>query len=116
MERRTTRSSLLRTVIGLLLLAPILLIILVYFSTSVSGTATLPNGIIATINGPFSASESGGRTVVDASGRQFVFTPTVITVDGKSVAKIDASLRQVAIEASFSDAQLIIDGKQIALP
>lgn len=88
----------------------------VYFASSVSGTATLPGGLVATINGPFAAAENPGRTSVEARGRTFVFTPSVIVVDGRAVAKIDASVNQVAIDARGHDAKLSLNGQQVSLP
>ena len=83
---------------------------------SVCGTATLPRGLVATIKGPFSASENVGRTTVHAGGRQFVFTPAAITVDGTNVAALDTSVLQVAIDARGYNAELTLNGKRISLP
>jgi hypothetical protein len=88
----------------------------VYLSSSVSGVATLPSGIVARITGPFSASEYVGRTTDEAKGRQFVFTPAAITVDGTNVAAVDASVLQVAIDARGYDAELSVNGKRVSLP
>jgi hypothetical protein len=68
------------------------------------------------ITGPFSASEIAGRTTVEAKGRQFVFTPAAISVDGTNVAAVNASVLQVAIDARGDDAELSLNGKRVSLP
>jgi|SRR3954468_11319486 hypothetical protein len=85
-------------------------------SVSVCGTATLPGGLVATITGQFDASENAGRTSVEAGGRKFVFTPSVIIVDGMPVANLDPSVIQVAMDATGRDAELSLNGKPIPLP
>jgi hypothetical protein len=116
MEKRKSRSTILLAILVLLLIAPVLLVAYVCFASSVSGTATLPSGLVATITGPFSASENFGRTTVEASGRQFVFTPAAITVDGTYVAALDASVLRVAIDARGYNAELSVNGKRVPLP
>jgi len=116
MEMRQSRSTIVLTIVAALLLAPLLLVAFVYFSSSVSGMATLPGGVVARITGPFSASEIAGRTTVEARGRQFVFTPAAISVDGKIVAAVDASVLQVAVDARGYDAELSVNGKHVSLP
>jgi hypothetical protein len=116
MEKRKSRSTILLTIVAALLIAPMLLVAFVYFSSSVSGTATLPGGVVASITGPFSASEIAGRTTVEARGRQFVFTPAAISVDGTNLAAVDASVLQVAIDARGYDAELSVNGKRVSLP
>ena len=120
MEKRKSRSTIFLTIVAALLIAPMLLVAFVYFSSSVSGMATLPSGVVARITGPFSASEIAGRTTVEARGRQFVFTPAAISVDGTNVAAVDAavdaSVLQVAIDARGYDAELSVNGKRVSLP
>jgi hypothetical protein len=116
MEERKPRSTILVTVVAALLIAPMLLVAFVYFSSSASGMATLPSGVVARITGPFSASEIAGRTTVEAKGRQFVFTPAAISVDGTNVAAVNASVLQVAIDARGDDAELSLNGKRVSLP
>jgi hypothetical protein len=115
MDEQRSRNSILPTVFALLVLALAVLVAFVFFTSSVAGTAMLPNGVVGEINGPFGASESRTRTSVDACGRQFVFTATAVSVDGVPVAKIDASVTQVAIDANGKDAGLSIDGVYIRL-
>jgi hypothetical protein len=98
-----------------LLLAAVVGLLALFASASVGGTATLPGGTIATINGPFSCSETGGVTQVDAGGHVFAFTPTAITVDNRPIGPLDASVRQVEIEAGFWTAKLRINGKEVAI-
>jgi hypothetical protein len=116
MEERKSRSTILLTIVAALFMAPMLVVAFVYFSSSVSGTTTLPSGVVARITGPFSASENAGRTTVEARGRQFVFTPAAISVDGTNVTAIDASILQVAIDARGYDAELSVNGKRVSLP
>jgi hypothetical protein len=116
MEGQRSRSSILATVVALLVIAAAMLVATVFLTSSVAGTATLPNGVVATINGSFGASESRARTTVDACGRRFVFTATAVSVDGVPVAKFDGSVNQVAIYANGNDAELSIDGTRIQLP
>ena len=116
MEDEKTWNSILPAVVGLLVIAVALLIAFVFFTSSVAGTATLPNGVVAKISGPFGASENRTSTTVDAGGRQFVFTAASVSVDGIPVAKIDGSVTQVAIDAHGNDAELSIDGTSIPLP
>jgi hypothetical protein len=116
MERLKSRSTILLTIVAALLIAPVLLVAFVYFSSLVSGTATLPSGVVARITGQFSASEIAGRTTVEARGRRFVFTPAAISVDGIKVAGIDTPVLQVAIDARGYDAELSVNGKRVSLP
>jgi len=85
-------------------------------SVSVSGTATLPNGITAQIVGPFSCSETKGLTTIEVGGRVFTFTNTDVTVDKIPIANIDSSIADVKLESSHSAASLYLNGKQIKLP
>src|SRR5262249_13185746 len=96
----------------------LLLLACAYLATSVtvSGTATLPSGQVATINGSFDASENKGRTTVQAGGREFVFTPSVVTVDGTAGADLDTSVGTVAIDSRGRDVELSLNGQQIPLP
>jgi hypothetical protein len=116
MEKQELRHSILPVIVSIVVLTPVLLVVYVYLASSVSGTASLPSGLTAAINGPFAASENAGRTSVEACGRKFVFTPSVITVDGTTVARLDASVIQVAIDARGHDAQLSLNGQQVSLP
>ena len=116
MEERKSQSTILLAIVVALLIAPVLLVAFVCFSSSVSGMATLPSGVVARITGPFSASEIVGRTTVEARGRRFVFTPAAISVDGTNVAAVDASVVQVAIDARGFDAELSVNGKRVSLP
>jgi hypothetical protein len=116
MEKQRARRSILPVIAAIIFLTTAVLAAYVYLASSVSGTATLPNGLVATINGPFAASENPGRTSVEASGRTFVFTTWLVVVDGKAVARIDDSETQVAIDARGLDAKLSLNGRHVSLP
>jgi hypothetical protein len=116
MEKHKSRRSILPVLAAIFFLAIAFLTTYVYFASSVSGTATLPGGLVATINGPFAAAENPGRTSVEASGRTFVFTPSAVVVDGTAVATIDASVTQVAIDVRGRDAELSLNGQPVSLP
>jgi hypothetical protein len=116
MEKQKLRHSILPVIVSIVILPSVLVIAYVYFASSVSGMASLPSGLTAAINGPFSASENAGRTSVEACGRKFVFTPAVVIVDGTAVARLDASVIQVAIDARGYDAQLSLNGQHVSLP
>ena len=83
---------------------------------SVSGSATLPNGLVADIDGEFFASEGEDITTVQASGRTFVFTNAEITVDGNKIADLDESAIDVAIDARRNDVRFSLNGHDIPLP
>jgi hypothetical protein len=116
MEKQKLRHSILPVIVSIVILTSVLLVVYVYVASSVSGTASLPSGLTAAINGQFSASENAGRTSVEACGRKFVFMPSVVTVDGTAVARLDSSVIQIAIDARGYDAQLSLNGQQISLP
>jgi hypothetical protein len=116
MTKQRLRPSILPVLAAIFFLAIALFAAFLYFGSSVAGTATLPGGLVATIQGPFGAAESPGRTSVNARGRTFVFTPSAIVVDGTAVAKLDASVVQVAIDARGRDAELCLNGQQVSLP
>lgn len=106
------------SIVGCLLLLAggiISLLLVASLTVSASGTVSLPNGIAATINGPFSASEMGGEALVDAGGHLFEFTPTSILVDKKVVSVLDESVIKVEIDASYWTASLVINDKEVTL-
>jgi len=116
MDRDTTG----RTVSGaitigfvLLSIAAIWLFASVVMTTSASGTARLPNGTTAVINGPFSCSDIPPTTRIEAGGHVFNFSPTTISVDGVPVGTLDASVTSVQIDASYWSASLHINGRNI---
>ncbi|WP_143543796.1 hypothetical protein [Rhodopirellula sp. MGV] len=91
------------------------LIALLYQSSEVSGTASLPNGGTAVINGPFSCSANSPSTEIEAGGHSFVFSPTTIFIDGVSVAPLDATVTSVEIDSSFWTATLRVNGSEVPM-
>jgi hypothetical protein len=116
MEKQKPRFSILPIIAAVFFLTTAFFAAFVYFASSVSGTATLPGGLVATINGPFAAAENPSRTSVNARGRTFVFTPSAVVVDGTAVAQLNASVTEVAIDARGRDAELSLNGRQVSLP
>jgi len=116
MDHTTKRRSILGTVtIGLALLsgATLCLFAFVAMTTSVSGTASLPNGITAVINGPFSCSDIPPTTKIEAGGHTFTFSPTTISVDGLPVRPLDATVTAVQIDSSYWSASLLVNGDSV---
>jgi len=120
MEQQTKRASPLSSTIILAMLVCMLLAACLFAwavaTASVSGTATLPNGATATIDGPFSCSEKPQSTEIEAGGHTFVFSPTSISIDGVPVAPLDATVTDVQIDAGRRSATLRVNGRQIARP
>ncbi|WP_425395606.1 hypothetical protein [Aeoliella sp.] len=113
-ETKKRTAAVVPFALGLGLIVLVALGAMVFFaSASVSGTATLPNGTIATINGPFSCSNNTAATVIDAGGHVFEFTPTTVLVDKTPVASLDSSVQKVEIDASYWTASLRINGEQV---
>ena len=83
--------------------------------SSVSGTASLPNGTTAVINGPFSCSANTPTTEIEAGGHVFAFSPSTITIDGVPVGPLDASVTDVQIDASFWSASLRVNGSEVSI-
>lgn len=83
-------------------------------TASVSGTATLPNGATARIDGSFSCSEKPQSTEIVAGGHNFVFSPTSISIDGVPVGPLDATVTDVQIDAGRGSATLRVNGREIA--
>lgn len=113
MDRTTQRRSILVTVAIIFLLlsgATICLFAFVAVTTSASGTATLPNGTTAVINGPFSCSDIPPTTKIEAGGHTFTFSPTTISVDGIPVGPLDASVTSVQIDSNYWSAALRVNG------
>jgi len=119
MERKKVRrSKLVTAAVGLVLFCVAALacfVVLVALTFTVSGTAALPNGTTATINGAFSCSSNTATTEIEAGGRVFAFSPTTVSVDGVPVAALDATVNDVQIEASFWSASLRINGKDVVI-
>ena len=90
------------------------LFIVVSLASTVSGTAALPNGLTAKINGPFTCSENTSQTEIEAGGHTFVFSPTEISIDGVPVGPLDARVTAVQIDASFWSASLRINGNKVS--
>ncbi len=86
-----------------------------HLTSTVSGMASLPNGMTAKINGPFSCSENAARTEIEAGGHIFAFSPTTISIDGVPVARLDATVTNVQIDAGFWSATLLIDGNEVSI-
>jgi hypothetical protein len=117
MDDTSKRHSILtRIVIGFALLSgsAICLFAFVAVTTSVSGTATLPNGTTAVINGPFSCSDIPPTTKIEAGGHTFTFSPTTISVDGIPVGPLDASVTSVQIDSNYWSASLSVNGGSVA--
>ena len=113
MDHNTNRRSILgSSAIGVALLcgATLFLFAFVTMTTSVSGTASLPNGTAAVITGPFSCSDIPPTTKIEAGGHTFTFTPTTISVDGVPVRPLDASVTSVQIDSSYRSASLRVNG------
>jgi len=107
--------------ISLLLLFLLLLLGLgwVLATATVSGTATLPNGVIvdiATGCRGFSVAETSQNTEIEIAGRTFEFSVSTIVVDGVEVGAIDDSVKRMALTANQEGVTLISDGKVIVLP
>ena len=86
MERTTKRRSVFGSIAIALVLAcaaaAIGLFLLVSMAATASGTASLPNGATARINGPFSCSTKSQWTTIEAGGHTFTFSPTTVSIDG----------------------------------
>lgn len=100
-------------VIGLVLLCVTIAICLFAFAR-VGGTASLPNGTTATINGAFSCSEDTSRTEIEAGGHIFAFSRTTISIDGVPFGPLDATVRDVQIDANYWSTSLRINGKEVS--
>ncbi|MBC7855073.1 MAG: hypothetical protein IAF94_16705 [Pirellulaceae bacterium] len=118
MERKEKPSSIFgAVVIGLVLLCiatAFCLFAFVSVTSTVSGTASLPNGTTATIHGSFSCSENTARTEIKAGGHIFAFSPTTISIDGVPVGPLDATVTDVQINAGFRSATLRINGNEVS--
>ena len=88
-------------------------IVALVMTATVSGTATLPNGTVAQINGPFSCSANGTSTEIEAGGHTFAFTPTTISIDAVSVGPLDETITKVQIDATSWTASLKINGSEV---
>ena len=118
MVRTTKPGSIFGDVVfGLILLCiatAICLFTFVSLMSTVSGTASLPNGTTATINGPFSCSENTLTTEIEAGGHIFAFSPTTISIDGVPVGPLDATVTNVQIDAGYWSASLRINGDEVS--
>lgn len=85
----------------------------VSMTLTVSGTASLPNGVTAVINRPFSCSANGPTTEIEAGGHICAFGPTIISVDGLPVGPLDSSITDVQIDARFWTASLRVNGSEV---
>ncbi len=102
--------------IGLVLLCVATTLCLFAFASltaNASGTASLPNGITAKINGPFSCAENTAWTEIKAGGRIFVFSPAAISIDGVPVRPFDATVTDVQIDVGYWSATLRINGHEV---
>ncbi len=117
MERNTKRQSIVRRIVigfAFLCIGTLCgLFTLVTRISTVSGTASLPNGTTAVINGPFSCSANTPTTEIEAGGHTFAFSPTTISVDGVPVGPLDASVTDVQIDSSFWSASLRVNGNEV---
>ena len=116
MEHKTKRRSILRliaisfAVFCMFIVGSLTLLVM---TATVSGSAALPNGTTATINGPFSCSSNSTRTEIEAGGHVFVFSPTTISIDGTDVAPLDETVTDVQINASYWTASLVVNGNEL---
>ncbi len=88
---------------------------IVLMTSTVAGSASLPNGTTAVINGPFSCSTNTPTTEIEAGGRTFAFSPTTIFVDGVPDGKLDSTVTDVQIDASFWTASLRVNGNEVTV-
>jgi uncharacterized Zn-binding protein involved in type VI secretion len=120
MERTTKRRSVFGSIAIVLVLAcaaaAIGLFLLVSMAATASGTASLPNGATARINGPFSCSTKSQWTTIEAGGHTFTFSPTTVSIDGAAVAALNATVTDIEIDATAWSATLRINGQKIAVP
>ncbi len=117
MKGKTRRISIV-VVLGFVLLCgttAVCLLMLLIGSSTVAGTALLPSGITATINGPFSCSENTATTEVSAGRHVFTFSPTTISIDGAPVWPLDAKVTDVRIEAGYWSASLLVNGQEVRM-
>lgn len=117
MERTEPNSIFGAVVIRLVLLCIAIAVCLFAFviaTARVSGTASLPNGTIAKINGPFSCSENARATEIEAGGHIFAFSQTAISIDGAVVGPLDATVTDVQIDAGYWSASLRINGNEFS--
>lgn len=113
--KRTSALGIAAIGMALLCVAAIGCVFLFMTMTSVSGTASLPNGTTARINGPFSCSDNKLTTAINAGGRLFTFSPTTISVDGVPIGPLDATITDVRIDASYWSASLHVNGSEVPL-
>ena len=116
MDRNTESRSLfgaIATGLSLLIVAAICFFVLQSMTTG--GTASLPNGVTAVINGPFFCSEIPPMTKIEAGGRTFTFSPTTVSVDGVPVGPLDATVTTVQIDAGYWAASLFVNGKEVKM-
>ena len=114
MNRSTESRSILRPIA--IIFAMLLVVafgLLAFCTMTVRGTASLPNGTTAVINGPFSCSDIPPTTKIEAGGHTFTFSPTTISVDGVPVGPLDASVTSVQIDANFWSASLRVNGSEV---
>ncbi|MCA9195068.1 MAG: hypothetical protein KDB03_25025 [Planctomycetales bacterium] len=91
------------------------LLLLVTMTSSVSGTASLPNGTTAIINGPFSCASNTLTTEIEAGGHLFAFSPTKISVDGVTIGPLDESITAVEIDSNYWTATLRLNGTEVPI-
>ena len=116
MATKTKRRSLLRSLATVFLACVCLLLVVlgaIVMTSRVSGTATLPNGIVAQINGPFSASTVSSTTEIEAGGHIFAFSPNAISIDGVPVGQLDEAVQKVQIDATAWNASLRVNGAEM---
>ena len=117
MEDRTKRRSLLNTIaiiFGICCVVCFAGLVALFMTIEVSGSAELPNGTVATINGPFSSSANTDTTEIEAGGHVFAFSPTTISIDGVSVGPLDATIEDVQIDATIWTASLRVNGNEVS--
>lgn len=109
-------------ILAVLAAIPVLLFVayiaLVFTFGTVSGSATLPSGVVLDISGGwgFGASSGPKLTTVDIAGRQFEFTKTVASVDGIEFMKLDGTENEMILKVDGGELMLFKNGQLIDLP
>lgn len=119
MANKTKRRSLVATISIVLAICCAICFagfVALLMTVQVSGTAELPNGIVAKINGSFSCSASSTMTKIDAGGHTFVFSPETISIDGVAVGSLDDTVKDVQIDAKAWTASLRLNGVEVPKP
>ena len=116
MEKERTRRSLLGAsaiILGICCVVFFVGLTALFMTAEVGGTAKLPNGTVANINGSFSCSANSDTTEIEAGGHVFAFSPTTISIDGIPVGPLDSTVKDVQIDVSTWSASLRVNGSEV---